>query len=165
LDRVVVAVDPPASQYGAACGIVVVGRADGRAYVLADLSVRGQSPAGWAARVADAVDRFAANGVVAESNQGGDMVRSVLESAGVRARIDMVHAQYGKAVRAEPVALLYEQGRVFHTDEFPQLEEELMSLGAEGGGPSPDRADALVWAVTDLLVDADRWLPRITLLG
>ena len=161
-DRVVIAVDPPAGQHGAACGVVAVGRWEGKAYVLADRTVRGLSPHAWAARVAAAVESFGANTVVAEANQGGEMVRSVLESAGVRVPIDMVHAQYGKAVRAEPVALLYEQGRVLHTDDFPQLEEELMSMGAPDPAPSPDRADALVWAVTDLLLDGDRWIPKMT---
>jgi phage terminase large subunit-like protein len=103
--------------------------------------------------------------VVAEVNQGGDMVRAVLANAGLACPVRSVHARYGKVVRAEPVAQLYEQGRVLHAADLPQLEEELMAFGAEGiRGPSPDRADALVWAVTDLLLTPERLGPRITVL-
>lgn len=151
LERIVVAVDPPATAHGDACGIVVAGRKDRTAYVLADLSIRGLSPNGWARRVAEAAQTFGAACVVAESNQGGEMVRSVLANAGCETPIKLVHAHRGKAARAEPVAALYEQGRVVHCGAFPALEEELMALGAEAGGHSPDRADALVWAVTHLL--------------
>lgn len=151
LERIVVAVDPPASAGGDACGIVVAGRLDGRAYVLADLSERGLSPGGWAGKVARAAADFGAQAVVAEKNQGGDMVRTVLANAGCGTLTRLVHASRGKIERAAPVAALYEQGRVVHCDAFPALEEELMGLGAEGAGPSPDRADALVWAVTHLL--------------
>lgn len=153
-DRVVVGVDPPASAGGDACGLVVVGRLENRAFVLADLTERGLSPHGWGARVAAAARRFGAARVVAEANQGGEMVRAVLAAAGTGCAIRLVHARFGKRARAEPVAALYEQGRVIHCGDFPALEEELMALGAdEAGGASPDRADALVWAITDLLVD------------
>lgn len=151
LERVVVAVDPPASAGGDACGIVVVGRRERRAYVLADRSVRGRSPGGWASEVAKAARDFGAAAIVAEANQGGDMVRTVLAHGGCSVPIKLVHAHRGKAARAEPVAALYEQGRVVHCGAFPALEEELMALGSSDGGPSPDRADALVWAVTHLL--------------
>jgi phage terminase large subunit-like protein len=151
LERIVVAVDPPASAHGAACGIVVAGRKDGRAYVLADRTIKGLSPLGWAARVGQAATEFGATAVVAEANQGGEMVRTLLAQTGCGAAIRLVHARRGKAARAEPVAALYEQGRVIHCGAFPALEEELMALGAVDGGPSPDRADARVWAVTHLL--------------
>ena len=151
LERIVVAVDPPASAHGDACGIVVVGRRDHRAYVLADRSVRGLSPQGWATRVAETAAEFGAAAVIAEANQGGEMVRTVLANAGCEVFIKLVHASRGKAARAEPVAALYEQGRVVHCGAFPALEEELMALGGTDGGPSPDRADALVWAVMHLL--------------
>lgn len=151
LERIVVAVDPPASAHGDACGIVVVGRKAGRAYVLADRSVRGLSPHGWAMQAAQAAAEFGAAAVIAEANQGGEMVRTLLAQAGCDAFIKLVHASRGKAARAEPVAALYEQGRVTHCGAFPALEEELMGLGAVDGGPSPDRADALVWAVMHLL--------------
>ena len=164
-ERAVVAVDPPvgtlSGEGGDACGIVVVARAAGTAWVLDDRSVRGLSPAGWAARVArTARDWEAALGcpvrVVAEGNQGGDMVEAVLKGAGVTQVVKRVQARVGKRARAEPVAALYEQGRVGHVGELTLLEEELLGMGEAGGassGQSPDRADALVWAVTDLLID------------
>ena len=151
LDRIVVAVDPPVTAGGDACGIVVAGRSDRVAYVLADMSVRGMSPQGWAERVVAAVREHGADAVVAESNQGGEMVRTILAHADCPVPIKLVHASRGKVARAEPVAALYEQGRVVHCGAFPALEEELMALGATDGGPSPDRADALVWAVTHLM--------------
>lgn len=151
LDRIVVAVDPPVTAGGDACGIVVVGRRDRVAYVLADASVRGMSPQGWAERVVAAVREHGADAVVAESNQGGEMVRTVLAHADCPVPIKLVHASRGKVARAEPVAALYEQGRVVHCGTFPALEEELMALGAVEKGASPDRADALVWGVTHLM--------------
>ncbi|WP_125256376.1 DNA-packaging protein [Brevundimonas fluminis] len=159
MDRVVVAVDPPATAHGDACGIVVVGRRDEQVFVLEDATVRGRSPAGWAAHVAATVVRHDAQTVVAESNQGGEMVRTLLAQAGCAAPIRLVWAGRAKRARAEPVAALYEQGRVVHCGEFPALEEEMMALGE--GGASPDRADALVWAVTHLLVEARRAGPRV----
>ena len=158
-DRVVVAVDPPCSEGGDACGIVVVGRAGGVAQVLADRSAAGLSPQAWGARAARAAVEFGARRIVAEANQGGQMVEAVLKAAGAPCPVRLVHARYGKRARAEPVAALYEQGRVVHRGHFPELEEELLGLGCEGGD-SPDRADALVWAVTDLLL-AGRAEPRV----
>ncbi|GLS01340.1 hypothetical protein GCM10007859_13530 [Brevundimonas denitrificans] len=164
LERIVVAVDPPASAGGDACGIVIVGRRDGRAYVLADRSKGGESPQGWATIVAQTAREFGAQEIVAEKNQGGEMVRTVLAHGGCETAIKLVHASRGKAARAEPVAALYEQGRVVHCGAFPALEEELMALGsADGGGRSPDRADALVWAVTRLLPPPKAG-PRIRML-
>ena len=162
-DRVVVAVDPPCSTQGDACGIVVVGRARGMAWVLADRTVRGRSPQRWAAVVARAAEAFGATRVTAEANQGGEMVEAVLKTAGVTCPVKRVHARLGKRARAEPVAALYEQGRVRHAAGLEALEEELMGLGLDGGG-SPDRADALVWAVTDLLVDGSGMGPRVRVL-
>jgi phage terminase large subunit-like protein len=152
LDRVIVAVDPPASAHGDACGVVVVGRKEDRAFVLADRTVRGLSPGGWAGVVAAAVEAFAAQEVTAEANQGGEMVRTILVASGCSAPVKLVHASRSKAARAEPAALLYEQGRVVHCGDFPALEEEMLALGLEGGS-SPDRADALVWAITRLLLE------------
>ncbi|MBX9574616.1 MAG: terminase family protein [Caulobacteraceae bacterium] len=162
LDRVVVAVDPPATAHGDACGVVVAGRRDDKAYVLEDATVRGRSPAGWARHVAAVAARHGAATVVAEANQGGEMVRTLLAQAGCRATIRTVWARSAKRVRAEPVAALYEQGRVVHCGAFPALEEEMMALGE--GGASPDRADALVWAITDLLLDHRPLRPRIRAL-
>jgi len=161
MDRTVVAVDPPASAGGDACGIVVAGRRNGTAYVLADESARGLSPIAWGRRVAEAARTHGADAVIAEVNQGGEMVRTILAQAGCGPGVRMVHATRGKRMRAEPVAALYEQGRVVHCAAFPALEEEMMALGAEGGGPSPDRADALVWALTDLMLGSRREGPRL----
>ena len=159
-ERVVVGVDPTCSSGGDACGIVVVGRAQGMAWVLADRTVRGRSPQGWAGAVARAVEDFGAVRVVAEANQGGEMVEAVLTAAGVGCAVKRVRASVGKRARAEPVAALYEQRRVRHAAGLEALEEELMGLGGEDGD-SPDRADALVWAVTDLLVHKAGLGPRI----
>jgi phage terminase large subunit-like protein len=157
-DRLVVAVDPPAGLHGAACGVVTAARSGGRAFVLADDTVAGLSPLSWAQRVglaAERAGRFGPVEVVAEANQGGEMVRTVLTTAGVGAPLRLVHARAGKAARAEPVALLYEQGRVAHAPGLRALEDQMLLLGAEGEGaraPSPDRADALVWALTALML-------------
>lgn len=151
-DRVVVAVDPPATATGDACGIVVVGRLGDRAFVLADRSAKGLSPNGWARRAVDAAGAFDAQALVAEANQGGDMVRAVLVQADPPCAVKLVRASVGKRARAEPVAALYEQGRVIHCGAFPALEEELMALGTGDLGHSPDRADALVWAVSELML-------------
>ena len=162
LDRIVVAVDPPATQGGDACGIVAAGRLGRSAFVLADLSEKGLSPIGWARKVAQAVVDFGASHVVAEVNQGGDMVRSTLLAAECHAPIRTVRARVGKRARAEPVAALYEQGRVVHCAAFPFLEEEMMTLGSDSLSHSPDRADALVWALTDLLLGGENGVaPRL----
>lgn len=152
LEKIVVAVDPPASAHGDACGIVAAGKLEGRGFVLADRSQRGLSPLGWGRRVVAVAAEFGADAVVAEANQGGEMVRTVLEQAGCAVPIRLVHASRSKRARAEPVAALYEQGRVVHCGEFPELSEELMALGADDTRRSPDRADALVWALSELLL-------------
>ncbi|KQY73415.1 hypothetical protein ASD25_27265 [Brevundimonas sp. Root1423] len=155
-DKVVVAVDPPAGTLSGrardACGIVVAGRRGDRVGVLADWTAQGLSPEGWAERVRRAVEAYGARRVVVESNNGGAMAEAVLKASGLSVAVKRVHASVGKVARAEPVAALYEQGRVAHAPGLEALEEELMGLGGEdAGGASPDRADALVWAVTDLL--------------
>jgi phage terminase large subunit-like protein len=157
LVRVVVGVDPPAGVGGDACGIVAAGvAADGQGYVIEDASVADASPEGWARAVTACAARVAADRVVAEANQGGAMVRSVLTAADAGLPLELVHATRGKAARAEPVALLYESGRVWHAGAFPALEDELAGLAAggayEGPGRSPDRADACVWALTALML-------------
>ncbi|MBU1324354.1 MAG: terminase family protein [Alphaproteobacteria bacterium] len=157
--RVVIGVDPTATAGGDACGIVVVARVGEAAVVLADRTVAGVSPRRWARRVAAAADEFGAVRVVAEVNQGGDMVRAVLRASGCAVPVREVRATRGKRLRAEPVAALYEQGRVAHAAGLGPLEEELMALGQAGAG-SLDRADALVWAVTDLLIDGARGAGR-----
>ncbi len=159
--RVVVGVDPPAGSVsggpGDACGIVVVALGDnGFAYVLEDASVSGASPEGWARAVAECAARHGADRVIAEANQGGTMVGSVLSGADRAMPVKLVHASLGKVARAEPVAALYESGRAWHVGAFPDLEDELCGLiaggGYEGPGRSPDRADALVWAMTEVML-------------
>jgi phage terminase large subunit-like protein len=155
--RVVIGVDPPASADGDACGIVVCALGeDGIARVLADCSVRKATPERWAREVAMAARGWAADRVIAEANNGGEMVRSVLHAADIALPVRLVRASRGKVARAEPVAALYEAGRVRHCGQLPQLEDELCGLmaggGYEGPGRSPDRADALVWALTELML-------------
>jgi phage terminase large subunit-like protein len=163
--RVVIGVDPPASSGGDACGIVVCALgADGVGRVLADCSARRPTPERWARAVANAARVWGADRVVAEANQGGEMVRSVLRAADIALPMRLVHASRGKAARAEPVAALYEAGRVRHAGQFPELEDQLCGLmaggGYEGPGRSPDRADALVWALTELMLGRKRE-PRV----
>jgi phage terminase large subunit-like protein len=155
LMRIVVAVDPPASTgKGAdACGLVAAGRAeDAKIYVIADETVAGFSPAGWAAKAVALWRRLSADALVVEVNQGGDMVRAVIAEADSSVPVQAVRARRGKWLRAEPVAALYEQGRVKHVGAYPALEDELCDFGLDGlsSGRSPDRLDALVWAIATL---------------
>ena len=162
--RVVVAVDPPGSAGQAAdeCGIVVVGAClDGppqewRAVVLEDASVQGLGAAEWAAAAVDAFRRHGADRMVAEVNMGGDLVQAVIRQIDPFLPFKAVRASKGKAVRAEPIAALYEQGRVAHLPGLARLEAQMaqMTLGGFVGAGSPDRVDALVWALTDLMIDA-----------
>ena len=166
--RTVVAVDPPAGETGDACGIVIAALMDsGHAVVLADASVTRASPERWARAVAHAARAWDADRVVAEANQGGAMVRAVLQAADEVLPIRLVHAARGKVARAEPIAALYESGRVRHAGMFARLEDELCGLmvgGAyHGPGRSPDRADALVWALTELMLGR-RSGPRVRMV-
>jgi phage terminase large subunit-like protein len=165
LGRIVVAVDPPAAERAknSCCGIVVAGiEASGRAAVLADLSVGNASPNAWGEAVVRAARRFQADRVVAEVNQGGDMVATILRSIEPALPVTTVRATRGKYTRAEPVAALYEQGRVVHAGTFPALEDQMCDFGPDGlsGGGSPDRLDALVWALTNLMLGS-RGEPRV----
>jgi len=151
LPRIVVAVDPPAGMNGDECGIVVAGRdLEDHGYVLADRSAAGLSPAAWAARAAQAYEDFQADAIIAEANQGGEMVREVLRQAGSHLPVTLVHASRGKLARAAPAAALYEQGRVHHRGCFPELEDQMCQYDGRITGKSPDRMDALVWALADL---------------
>ncbi len=154
LTRVVVAVDPPAShgKRSNACGIVCAGLGeDGRCYVLDDATLESARPAQWARKAVALYHARHADRVVAEVNQGGAMVEAVLREIDPDVSFRAVHATRGKQARAEPVAALYEQGRVSHVGAFPELEDE-MCAGIGIGAKSPDRLDALVWAVTDLML-------------
>jgi phage terminase large subunit-like protein len=164
--RIVVGVDPPASAAGDACGIVACALGpDGTGHVIGDHSERGLSPEGWAARVVAAAAAWGADCVIVEKNQGGDMVKSVLQAADPALPVRPAFARFGKGDRAEPVAMLFETGRARLAGAFPELEDELcaMTRGGcfAGPGRSPDRADAMVWALTELLLDKERGEPRI----
>jgi phage terminase large subunit-like protein len=155
--RVVVAVDPPASsgKASAACGIVAAGLdGEGNGVVLADATVETARPTEWASAAVRLYHRLGADCIVAEVNQGGDMVTAVLRTVDATVPVRAVRANRGKWLRAEPVAALYQQGRVRHAGRFPALEDEMCDFGPDGmsGGRSPDRVDALVWALTELML-------------
>lgn len=148
--RVVVGVDP--SGGGDDVGIVVAAEYGDGAIILEDATCPATSPFAWATAVAKAVERWDADCVVAEKNFGGDMVEGNLRGANVNARVVLVSASRGKHVRAEPVAGLYDQGRIRHKEQFPLMEAEMLMTTPAGyqGDESPNRMDALVWAVTEL---------------
>ncbi len=158
LQRVVVAIDPSGTSGeddGDDIGIVVAGKGvDGRGYVLADYSCN-MSPDGWGRRAVGAYHEYSADRLVAERNFGGAMVEHVIRTIDRNVSYKEMTASRGKAVRAEPVAALYEQGRVSHVGAFAGLEDQLCLMGPDGycGDGSPDRADALVWALTELFLD------------
>jgi predicted phage terminase large subunit-like protein len=161
LGRIVVAVDPPVTSNAGsdACGIVVAGLGlDGRAYVMADRTIRGREPAVWARAAVAAYRDYAADRIVAETNQGGDLVIGVIKQVDDSVPIRSVKASRGKWIRAEPVSTLYAEGRVLHVGEWPELEAQMYAFGADGlsQGKSPDRLDALVWAITDLMLTPRR---------
>ncbi|MDP4031633.1 MAG: terminase family protein [Pseudorhodobacter sp.] len=176
MSRVVVAVDPPVTGHGGSdeCGIVVVGAItegapqDWRAVVLEDASVSAASPDTWARAAIAALERHGADRLVAEVNQGGDLVESVIRQIDPLVAYRAVRASRGKTARAEPVAALYEQGRVSHLRGLGLLEDQMCRLTAQGyaGRGSPDRVDALVWAMTDLMIEpAQSWRrPRMRTL-
>jgi phage terminase large subunit-like protein len=167
--RIVVGIDPPGSaRPGAdACGIVAAGIAeDDNIYVLADATVQGLSPAGWATAAVALFSRIKADLVVAEVNQGGDMVRAVIQQVDPAIPVRAVHATRGKWLRAEPVAMRYQQRTIKHVDPpMRELEDQMCDFGMGGlsSGRSPDRVDALVWAVTDLIRRGSG--PRVRILS
>lgn len=169
--RIVIGVDPPAGSItgeagGDACGIIVAGiDGAGTGHVLADASATTPSPGDWARVVAETANAWRADRVIAEANNGGAMVRAVLIAADHALPVRLVHASRGKSARAEPVAALFEAGRVRLAGFFPALEDELTGLitggGYEGPGRSPDRADAMVWALTELMLGGPTGGPRV----
>jgi phage terminase large subunit-like protein len=170
LRRVVIGVDPPAG--AGTCGIVACGIGEDPAtgasigYVLGDHSVAGMAPGGWAAAVAAAAEAWEAELVVAETNQGGEMVESLLTGADCTLPVRGVWARYGKARRAEPVSALFARGKAKLAGAFADLEDQLCGMtagGYEGPGGSPDRADAMVWAMAELMLGR-KAAPRIMML-
>jgi phage terminase large subunit-like protein len=169
--RVVVAVDPSGAKGGgddqmggrSSIGIIAAGRGiDGLGYILGDYTCA-LSPAGWGRRVVDAAAEFGASRIIAEENFGGGMVESVICAAGTTVPVKLVRASQRKVVRAEPVAALYEQKRIRHAGSFPALEDQLVGFTTTGyvGEASPDRADAAIWALIELMLspqDAAGWL-------
>ncbi len=176
LDRIVVAIDPPATGHAGSdsCGIVVAGATlsgdvpDWRAVVLEDASLGAARPSDWAEAAVAAMERWGAERLVAEVNQGGDMVAEVIRQVDPMVPLRQVRATRGKLARAEPVAALYEQGRVRHLRGLAVLEEQMCRMTAQGyeGPGSPDRVDALVWALHELMIlPAARWRrPRMRAL-
>jgi len=157
LTRIVVAVDPPvtATAGSDSCGIVIAGLGvDGRGYVIGDRTIQGRDPATWAHAAVAAYHDYRADRIVVETNQGGDLVVQVFKGIDANLPVKKVHASRGKFLRAEPVAALYSEGRVAHVGEFPELERQMCDFAADGlsNGKSPDRLDALVWAITELML-------------
>lgn len=148
-ERVVVGVDPTATSTGDEAGIVTAGRHGNDLYLLADDSTQG-SPEQWARAAVTAYHRHSADAIIAESNNGGEMVASVIAQIDSAVPVRLVHASRGKMTRAEPIAVIYEQGRAHHVGSFPALEDE-QCLWVPGD-PSPNRMDALVWAATEIML-------------
>jgi predicted phage terminase large subunit-like protein len=156
--RIVVAVDPAVTSGEEAdlTGIIVAGRGtDGQGYVLEDLTCR-KSPDAWAQDVVAAYHRWKADRVVAEVNNGGDLVETILRTVSGNVSYKAVHASRGKRVRAEPIAALYEQGKVHHVGTFPDLEDQMTMYVPDQYDGSPDRVDAMVWAFTELILENKR---------
>ena len=162
-ERIVVAVDPPVTGTAKsdACGIIVAGRMGEGAVILEDRTLKPAAPLAWARRAVEAFHAHKADAIVVEVNQGGDLVQSVIEQIDVNVPVRAVRATRSKWLRAEPVAALYGRGLVRHVAGLTALEDEMCGFGADGksGGHSPDRVDALVWAVTELLLEDAR--PRV----
>ena len=157
IQRVLVSVDPAVSsnQKSDACGIIVAGKTERGALVLADETLKPAPPLRWAKTVVNAYHRFGADAVVAEVNQGGDLVANLIEQIDANVPVIQVRATRSKWVRAEPVAALYERGRIEHCPGLNELEDEMCAFGPNGlaDGHSPDRVDALVWALTTLVLN------------
>jgi len=162
--RVVVAIDPAvsANEDSDETGIIVAGLGvDGHGYVLADLTCR-LSPDGWARRAVTGYRQWRADRIVAEVNNGGDMVRTTVATVDPRVPYKAVHASRGKIVRAEPIAALTEQGRIHHVGTFDELEDQQCSFTPDNlAGTSPDRVDAYVWAMTELFLEIEEREERV----
>lgn len=154
MQRIVVSIDPAVSsdEASALTGITAAGvGADHRGYLLEDWSGR-FSPAGWASKAIELYDKVKADRIVAEGNQGGEMVRHTIHSMRPNVPVRIVHASRSKQARAEPVSALYEQAKISHVKPFPELEDQLCTWAPLEGLPSPDRLDSMVWGFTDLMI-------------
>jgi phage terminase large subunit-like protein len=168
LKRIVVAIDPAAKtnqmpEDGAATGIIVAGVGeDNRGYVLDDQTMRG-SPNEWARKAVASFDMYQSDCIIGEINNGGEMVEATIRAVRPGVRFRAVHASRGKWIRAEPIAALYEQGRISHVGTFAALEDEMVNFSINGmaGGLSPDRVDALVWALTELFPAMTRKMQKV----
>lgn len=166
IQRIVIAIDPAvtSTEESDETGMVAVAKGvDGRGYVLDDLSCR-LSPDGWANRAVSAYRDLQADKIIAEANNGGDLVESVIRTVDRIVPFKKVHAAKGKITRAEPIAALYEQGRISHVGSFPQLEDQMCQYTGEPGEKSPDRMDALVWALAELFLEPQAVKPRVAYL-
>jgi len=160
LQRIVIAIDPAvtAKEDSDETGIIVAGKGvDGFGYVMNDLSCK-LSPEGWARRAVNAFHDYNADRIIAEVNNGGDMVESVLRTIDKSIPYRAIHASHGKAIRAEPIAALYEQGKIFHVKPFLELEDQMCNFVPGNYDGLDDRLDALVWALTDLMIGAQTWV-------
>lgn len=156
MKRIVVAIDPAVTSGENAdeTGIIVAGLGkDHRGYVLADLTCK-ESPLGWAKKAVDAYDFWKADKIIGEANNGGDLIESNIKTIRRYLPYKKVHASRGKLVRAEPIASLYEQGRVSHAGTFKELESQMTGYVPDAGMPSPGHLDAMVWAITELMIDS-----------
>ncbi len=165
--RIVVAIDPAATSgvTGDETGIVVAGLgADGHGYVLEDVSLRG-TPHAWGRAAVNAYARWRAERIIGEVNNGGEMIEHVIRTIDPAASYKAVRASRGKVARAEPIAALDEQGRVHHVGAFPELEDQMCAMTSDfdrrAARFSPDRVDARVWALTELMLEAEPGEPRV----
>lgn len=156
MNRIVVAIDPAASNKDDSdeTGIIVAGTRDKQGYIIDDLSCK-QSPNGWAKMAVNAYKKYGADRIIGEVNQGGDMVENVIRSVDSNVSYKEVRATRGKQIRAEPVAALYEQGKVFHIKQLSKLEDQLCTW-EPSQDDSPDRLDALVWGLTELMIGGNK---------
>ena len=163
LSRIIVAIDPATTKTmdSDETGIIVAGKSGDQYYVLEDISGK-YSPSEWSSAAVQAAKSWKADAIVAEKNQGGDMVEAVIRQVDKNIRIKLVTATKGKQVRAEPVYGIYEQGRVWHVGNFPKLESQMITFNPDENKDSPDRVDALVWAVTELAFGKQRVSPAIS---
>ena len=156
MDRIVIALDPSITSAGNEAGIVVCGKMGDSGYVLGDKSTEG-SPLVWAKEVVKAYHDWQADCIVAEKNQGGEMVEITIHQVDPNVPVKLVHASRGKQARADPVSAKAEKGKIHHVGHFPLLEDELC-LWVPGDGESPNRLDAMVWGMTYLIIDEQVWL-------